>query len=272
MSTNNPAGRLLALLTAAADLHHNTQAIEAWRKILDLPGVPGVELLERIGLVFALPNHIQNAVLKQEDHKDDHALLLDWQPKVERAFVVLQLAGTWGEFKNNVTGEVLRSLKHCNAVLRRAAPETELAKEQLEDMLTAARTLHTQVTDSDLDADLKLFLLTHLREIEKAIENYQILGAPGISRAANDAIGVVLVKSSQGFLTRLGQSPVAQSALRFIRRVAFVAQLGANVIKITDGGMTAVQWYLDASSEVDLPPLPDPPQLLIDLPKLPKKP
>jgi hypothetical protein len=64
-------------------------------------------------------------------------------------------------------------------------------------------------------------------------------------------LGVATTVKTRLF-ARLEKSPLGQTALLLIRRIAFVTQLGVNVMKITDGGMNAGQWYLEASSEVDL--------------------
>jgi hypothetical protein len=213
-----------------------------------------------------MPNQVRTAVLRLEGQ--NHGLLLDWTESIEQAFMAHHLGSTWKGFQDQLRPEALRSLAHCDDVLSRSFSEPVVEKDQLAEILSQVEALHAEMRTATLDAELKLFLLKHLREIQIAIESYQVLGAPGISRATNDAIGQLVVNRQQGIIARFMGSPLGQKTVKLLNRVALVAAFGANVARIEEGTERLTTWLLEAPEVVpDVQVVPDVPEEQMDPPK-----
>src|SRR5687768_6548772 len=121
----NPAGRLLVLIEASLKIPTNKNYADGWRELLGIEGRDRSFLLERLGPMLRLPFDAKQAAERLGDAVDQE-LVLEWVPRVERAFSNINLEGNWDQFRGHINGETLLSLRFCSDQLGRLAPENSL--------------------------------------------------------------------------------------------------------------------------------------------------
>jgi hypothetical protein len=192
----------------------------------------------------------------------NHALYLDWVPNVEQAFSQMQLAGQWEMFRTPIARDsaTLKTLAICADHLSRVAPEPNVPDEDLTKLREQVWNLHDEILAARVDPELQLFLLKHVREIELAIDTYQIQGAPGLSRAVGAAMAETA--SRPEISGKLSQGV----GRRFVAIVGIVLNLttwGGNVARIEE---RVTYWLTEGASVTTeeipaVPPAPTPPIL-----------
>lgn len=253
MTMNNPAGRLHSLLTRARKIAPNTKNGDAWQQMLDMPGRDDTLLLQRIGTVFALPEETRRAVLTLENV--NHKNLLYWTPGVHQALVNSQpLGAQWNAVREALTDQgIFVSLDYCSDQLSRFRPEPEIEPEAVREIQKHTQDLYDEVLSAEIDEDLRVLLLTHLRDMQTALADYQIKGAAGLSRAAHAAMGDIRMQPAP-LKVKVLASELGRRAMAIFRGTAMVVQFGANVLRITDGSEALNEWLLESPPVVTSAP------------------
>jgi hypothetical protein len=257
---NNPAGRLYALLVKANALSDKKHYLDAWRELLLPPHEQKdtFAVFERLGPVFMLPNQAVVAIrqLKLDAVSEKH--LLEWVPGVEQAFL-LSFHSMWSQFRNSFkdkNAHCLYSLKTAAIELARFSRERELPEDELKQVLQDVQDLREKVRTATISPELKSILLKYLREVETAIEEYQIRGASGVAYAASAAVGAVLFADTQ----EKDDNPILWEAFQRLRGIAAWAQFGAALLKLGEGAADIAnsEWFREVPAIV----VPDAPKLL----------
>jgi hypothetical protein len=227
----NATGRLLALIHAAGQHPPNMVSRDAWRVLLRVEEKGNIsELLSRLAAVMNLPSEAEAEIRRLEHVKVDH--LLVWVPVVHQAFSVINLGAHWETFRKpfDTDARALHALEIASDMVARQFPQAMIDENELEEIRNEVVELRSMTLAAELDEDLKLFILANLREIEAAIEQYQIRGTAGLREVVQRAYGEVLLRPTTR--ERVERTPVGHRYAKVLHRILISISLSADLIAL----------------------------------------
>jgi hypothetical protein len=186
MSHDNPANRLLSILEAGGKLNKKTVCREAWGSLLDASGNSAL-LMSRLGKLMELPALIIESL--KDNYPNRGNTWAHWEVQVNRAFTTQNLDGHWETFINHIDGTSLTLLRLSSDLIEAKSPQETLSEEGLAGLRLKLTELAEDILASDLDHDLKKYLVRALRRLVNAIDEYQITGGAEILDAVEATIG-----------------------------------------------------------------------------------
>lgn len=146
--------------------------------------------MRRLGFVYELPGAISEAVMNLPEENSE--LLLREMPKIDAA-LAKPLTEPWSNFLATVDATARYSLEIISDRLDRMSTDPEIPPDQLAALLTAVRSLLSDVIEADLSPALKLLMVRHLQTMERAIEEVQLRGVDALRAAVEGAIGGAVI-------------------------------------------------------------------------------
>jgi hypothetical protein len=228
-NSNNPAGRLYNLFEKGKKPSYKKDRVrEVWTDLLYVPKNDNSILLGRIGRVMALPPLIEKKIRQEEDI--DHSVYLRWLPKVSNAFKLLNLEAPWHNFIEPIDQMTLYGLEICSEQLSRKQPELEIKTGDIEKIKNEVEKLLQEIISSDIEKNLKDFLLNHIGKIKNAIEEYEFEGVVPLQKAFESTIGAISLHPE--IHEKIKSSKHREGFWTFLTRVALVLSLVVGSIQI----------------------------------------
>lgn len=164
----------------------------AWGNVLQVIDSNNVALLlERLAVVIGLPA----AIRREAEQLDlEVAVLLKRLPDVERAFSNIHLGGQLADFIRPISEATLDNLEVCSSMLHSFRPEVVPGQDELQKLSDSLAELTVEVAESELDPDLRGFLLEHSHQMLRAVEEFRIAGSEPMKRAAQRAVGELVLR------------------------------------------------------------------------------
>lgn len=200
MAQDNPARRLHSLLTNAFEIEdqfqdkQNLSSRTVWAQVFKTKDAD-TEVLEYLEELHFLIKHTREAIKGLPGVR--HELYLK---PIEFFSLRISQKGLIGDKWGN-QGRHLRQ-QHMLDLLEATADAIdndnyliELTQEQLNGLLSDAKSMLEEVLNSDLDNDIKMFLVIRLEEICSAIQHYAVSGSAGLRKVVEANIGSTLLKS-----------------------------------------------------------------------------
>lgn len=186
MPCDNPASRLLALLTTAKEIDGNTPSSRAWGKLLDAQGNQAL-LLSRMGKVLQLPNEVtvrlSNAAGVQSQ------IVSHISSQFYAAFSAHKFGEKWSEFTNRIDGHILNYLGLASNLLEAQTETKQLEAEDIEKLRADFTNLLERVRGADIAPRLKAYVVLQLHALIAALDDYFITGAEPILRQIEATVG-----------------------------------------------------------------------------------
>lgn len=186
MSCDNPASRLLALLTAAKGIDGNTSSSRAWAELLDTRGDQAL-LLSRIGKLLQLPNEV--TVRLSNTAGIQPQIVSHISSQFYAAFASQKFGDKWSEFTNRIDGHVLNYLDLASNILEAQIETKRLEADNLEKLRTEFTELLERVRDSDISPHLKACVVLQLHALITTLDDYFITGAEPILKQIEATVG-----------------------------------------------------------------------------------
>ena len=194
---NNPAGRLHLLLTEGKKKADNISTKKIWAELLDVDPNDNSLLLRRIGKVIDLPAQIREQI-KEDKEIVDHERYLKGISNIENILLQFAFSRPWKFFKEQINDTTLQSLDICDEILSRKRPDKSVKQEELKVIHDDVRQLFNEVFESDLDEELRKFILEHLKQIDLAIQEFKISGTKPLEVAFQAAVGDRVIRNIKG--------------------------------------------------------------------------
>ena len=181
---DNPAGRLLAVLEAFAALDGNASVIDSWASVF---GVDQPDVIVRLGPVADMIRETQEAVNELDDQYLS-AMVGNNRDAWARPIFPIDHKFNAAMGPVRPPRDSLVALGMVSNQLHRDCPEGSIPDDaELERLKAQVLALVDEVRDSQLSADLRRIIVSHLLDIVKTIENVRI-GGPGAVRHAVEAL------------------------------------------------------------------------------------
>jgi hypothetical protein len=194
----NPAGRLAAILRSVASRPASESARTAWALALGTDEGDVLLLLSRCADVVGLV-HATREAIERLPAAEEPAFHLKHFDAIEQA--VGKLAAVGGgmhvqHFTPLIRPEVIGSLDWTARVLRRLGlDERALDTEKVPELVEQIRRIIDEVAaDEGLPSDVRMLLVSRLREVESALLNIRITGYARVEETL-DALSFVPVRS-----------------------------------------------------------------------------
>ncbi|MEO0455017.1 MAG: hypothetical protein AAF152_00345 [Cyanobacteria bacterium P01_A01_bin.114] len=201
MAYDNPARRLHILLHKAFDFEDPSkaqkgiQSRQIWAGVFAVDSNNKTELLIYAEEFLALLKSTREAV--KRFHSVNHASYVRALDHISSAVYSHGFLGSqWNVLGATLKNPAIMDILEITAnTIDRETRLFEITQEQLDELLDSVKTLLDDVLRSDLDDDIKTFLIVRLEEICSAIHHYTVCGSEGLCHVVEANIGAVLLKS-----------------------------------------------------------------------------
>jgi len=186
-ANDNPASRLYSILSRAKATNAGIVS-EGYAQVFGLDAKDFGQLLRKLGLMSGEADKVAR-ILKELGETRPHELYLESLPYIKKNFEIVHFAQQWQQFKGpNFRDVDLKTLLFCADRLSQRRPEKTLASEVLQKLLDGVTELYEEVSEADVEQELKAVLLDQLQKIRQAINDYAVRGIDGLREAAADAL------------------------------------------------------------------------------------
>lgn len=232
MAGNNAASRMIELLDDLCSEPASNGIGVAWAQVFGLEWPDQyAEVSHRLADVLGLPAQIEAEIRAVPD--EDHELLLEQMPGLASALSQSQnLNAVLQNICQDITNEMRYGLKMCASVLDRKRRERII--EPSDD--AAIRDLLTSLEDeirqsSDLDAELRLFLLRQVRDMREALDRVAIVGIAALEDSFDRLHGALLRRPD--VVQGIQQEPaVGEKFARLLARVVLVLTVTGQLLAL----------------------------------------
>lgn len=188
MQTDNPAGRLLHILENGRKEGCHISCKSVWFQLLEVEGGNLSLLMSRLGKVMELPEQIIKQT--QYHYPDQNNIHEHWTEKVNTAFSMQNLNGTWDTFNDHIDDHTIRYLRMSVGMLDAKENTQILQEDKLFEIREKINDLLTEILeDENIDKNFKKYIVDYLRKITLAIEEYKISGATPIVESIEQMLG-----------------------------------------------------------------------------------
>ena len=229
---DTPAGRLYAILTNVVhkeeSLCQGNQFITTLDVLAEALEVDknNLEVLRGLAKIFELVDSTKESIKRLQNI--DTELFLRPLEEIADAFLEVKPSMLVRESGGiGIDKKTLDKLKFCVYTLSKEQGEILLNTEQLNELLLEVRGFLDKVLDSDLDAEIKRFLIEKLRDMEQAIFNYKFEGSEGLRKVLESTIGAAILNTD---VKEQKENPLVTSFFTIVTRLAAILNI-ANTSK-----------------------------------------
>lgn len=191
MESISAAGRLLAIIKRASGQPGQTLVFPTWGNVFGIPPDDRAAVYAAIAGVYRLVDNARDEVRSHPDLKQD--LYLGALSNIEAAITNAQMNAQWGQFVSQLQGSNLIALEFVAEQLDRFSSEQLVEQSLLDELRAMIEKVTNELAASDIDPELRRLLSQKLEDARHAILFYSIDGADGLRRAAEAAVGTVMV-------------------------------------------------------------------------------
>ncbi|MBO9491268.1 hypothetical protein J7384_12925 [Endozoicomonas sp. G2_1] len=196
-NTTNPAGRLINILekfSSQSDPLKIIPARDAWKDILEIESDDDSDLFHAILAVNELVRDTKEVIGRVATNGELYLRNFD---AIEKAVFPGDLDSDFAYTAKLVNETVLQSLHFCSDLLSTYYDEGELTKEELSHISNMVDELFETTFNTDLEPNVKTFILESLEAIRRSINYYKIYGAKGLRSAFQLSLGGIVANQEQ---------------------------------------------------------------------------
>lgn len=229
---DNPAVRLLHFLEQGQKLDGNKLAQENLNILLNTEGNLSL-LLSRLGEVMKLPEKIVETFTDLYPHHPD--IWSHWHTQVTEAFLGLNIKDRWVFFSGQIDIHTYTYLRTTITLLDQRITTTSVDETKLTEIRDALHEIYEEVLNSEIDNDLRIFVLRKLREIIICCDEYHLTGLLPILDAVDSSIGHAATNAT--YADFLKKNTIGQKLRDALVDVANVITTASGVVSIASETM-----------------------------------
>jgi hypothetical protein len=183
---DNPAARLHAVLLLAKNINTSNIRI-GFATVLGVPTDDLGQIQRLLGFLSAEADEVAR-LLKTLGELGHYETYIESLPSIKKTVEIEGFTAPWPTFRDNlIRHQDLISLRHCAFVLSSQYSEKTVPEDDLKEWLERVNKLYEEVDGSDMDARLKVLILSSLERIRRGIREYKVRGIKALRDAVFDA-------------------------------------------------------------------------------------
>jgi len=192
---DNPAGRLYAILREVERQNDQEPTRKAWAIVFGVSEKDELEILRGLVDMQLLVDETENLISNNEQLNSE--LFLKSFHQLKRAVSAQSLANPWKTYKVGLTVDAMTRLEFCAEVLSTTHQENLLASEELDQLKKSLDEVMEFAEKSDIEYELKIFVLSKMELIRRGIFDYKINGASALRGVLESIIGSTVTESNK---------------------------------------------------------------------------
>tara|TARA_Y100001968_G_scaffold331598_1_gene386788 strand:+ start:1456 stop:2232 length:777 start_codon:yes stop_codon:yes gene_type:complete len=239
----NPAERLLRIINAGRKIKAQENCRKTWCSLLNVDEKDEALLLGRLGKTMALVREIAEELKALEGV--NARSYLGWVPSVNSAFSRQNLNDTWQGFIKHIDDHTCNYLSNTADILAAHIPRKAWNIDTLRGISRSVNEVVEEISESELPQNVKIYMTSKLREIQIAIDEYEITGSGPIIEKVEAAFGHVVLDPE--FRAAAKSYPAAEKFWAVIGKLAVLATLTLTTLQIPN----EVRDYLPPAAHID---------------------
>lgn len=201
MALNNPAGRLLSLIT---DLKGHSTAnpqqniYDGWANVLGYKTdgkQDDVHVMRSIALIARLPEEVAIRMNALDEEATEHHIV--WVQTVEERLKIRNLDTKLDSMVKIFDESKMGLVAICDGILSRQAPEPYVEMKRIEEIKREMATLIKEIAiEKGMPEHIREFMLKHLDIVYHACCDYRITAMTGINETVEWSIGNIYMNKS----------------------------------------------------------------------------
>jgi hypothetical protein len=245
IQTDNPAGRLYALLIKAKG--QNGSGYKIWGNVLGIPweredsdnDKSMIEIAEGVIQLRKLIDEVESALTRIEGI--NLSLYLTPFRRIRDSIKLSRLpTPNYDSHLNVITEGDMTVLAFCADTLSKYVRESAVDEDQLKELLDSITKLYTDVFDSSLDEEFKIFILDELEMLRRSIHEFRVRGFDRLKEEMPSVVGsYVITREWVGkSVTSDEEKGLMDSFLSVLGRYGAVVSFAANTTKLLEAAST----------------------------------
>ncbi|SBS32077.1 hypothetical protein MAQ5080_02159 [Marinomonas aquimarina] len=192
LDMNNPALRLHDILEKGMKHDPRQKTKDVWKSILEVED--DFHLFGKISAVQLLVTEIVCSFERYDPV--NYKRYCSWLPQLETAFNQQNLNGDWNTFKSFINQNTLDGISTSALAMSHFSNSKKVSEENLLSLRKHTNCLIEELKSSDLESDIRLFILDHLYSILRALDEYKIKGPEYLIEKIERAAGSAAIKAN----------------------------------------------------------------------------
>lgn len=238
----NSATRLRHILIQAESIHDNTPVVDAWASIFGITesnqSKKSVFVSSNIRLMLDELENVRSQMRSTEFSEELYSPSLS---QIENTLSMTILGGHWSQIKQHLRPETLCSLAYCTEIL--PSEEDQISQDDIEAIRTLLDELRSSLVDAQVPDRLKKLIEAHIKLIETALSEYQIIGERALRQAIRAGIGGIA--EVQNIIRENNSAPIIRTLGELWKKVSEAADNAQRIDALTQLGKNA--WELIAN-------------------------
>lgn len=225
---NNPAARLLNILEEGK-LQDSAQTCRiVWCKLLGIDYRDKTIFLGQIGKVLALSGEVVDELKKIEGINIER--YMHWCQPLEIAFSESKFNGLWNDFSKHLNEHVFNYLTMTSDFLSLRAPQPILPLSEVEKISSGAKELILEIEAAELPESIKSYMLTQLKKVLVAADDYKITGAKAVVQIVEETFGHAVLKNN--LVKPVEGNPVAKKFWAYMANAAVITTIATGALQL----------------------------------------
>lgn len=234
---DNPARRLLTILTKAKLIPTNENTFSAWREIFNLSHDTATQdILMKIGKLYKLVEEVNEFIkVTAPNNLEDNNY---WTTQVLHFLAQSSLSRSWADSICYIDDHTIKYLKMTAQIIDFNLDKNQnnhlknLDPNKIKDINESIKKLYEEVLNSDLNEQLKISVLKYLSRLIQTLEEYWITGSEAVLEAIELTIGHMAVDSKyREFMTK---EPLGSSIMQKIGDVIIIMTAAKGFLEIIE--------------------------------------
>lgn len=234
---DNPARRLLTILTKAKLIPINESAFSAWREIFDLSDDAATkDILMKIGKLYKLVEEVNEFIkVTAPNSLEDNNY---WTTHVLHFLAQSNLSKSWADSICYIDDHTIKYLRMTVQIIDFNLDKTQnnhlknLDTNKIKDINGSIKKLYEEVLNSDLNEQLKISVLKYLSRLIQTLEEYWITGSEAVLEAIELTFGHMAVDSKyREFMTK---EPLGRSIMQKVGDVIVIMTAAKGFLEIIE--------------------------------------
>lgn len=234
---DNPARRLLTILTKAKLIPTNENTFSAWREIFDLSNDTDIkDILMKIGKLYKLVGEVNEFIrVTAPNSLEDNNY---WTTQVLQFLAQSSSGRLWADSIYYIDDHTIKYLKMTAQIIDFNLDKNQnnhlknLDTNKIKDINGSIKKLYEEVLNSDLNEQLKISVLKYLSRLIQTLEEYWITGSEAVLEAIELTIGHMAVDSKyREFMTK---EPLGSSIMQKVGDVIIIMTAAKGFLEIIE--------------------------------------